>query len=123
MGGMYLLAEDFSPLLGVLFVAPFVLAIAARVATKALKYKRGTPVVGAFDWAVGRVDGSRDAADAGNDKRRSARLFLSDRGAAITYWGDLLDRLVSAASRCRMNFRTDARIRLFVQPTDFLCKS
>jgi drug/metabolite transporter (DMT)-like permease len=41
MGGMYLLAEDFSPLLGVLFLAPFVLAIAARVATKALKYKRG----------------------------------------------------------------------------------
>ncbi len=38
---MCLFAEDFSPLLGVLFLAPFVLAIAARVATKALKYKRG----------------------------------------------------------------------------------
>ena len=38
---MFLFAENLSPLLSVLLLAPFVLAIAARVATKALKYKRG----------------------------------------------------------------------------------
>jgi hypothetical protein len=40
MGSTFLFAEDFSPLLGVLLLAPIVLTIAARVATKALKYKR-----------------------------------------------------------------------------------
>jgi hypothetical protein len=66
--------------------------------------------VGAFDWPVGRVSWGRNADNVVHDERRSAKLFLSYRGAAITNWGDLLDRLVSAASRCRMNFRAVARI-------------
>jgi hypothetical protein len=56
-------------------------------------------VVGAFDWAIGRADWRRNDIDVGSDGRRSAGLFLSYRGAAIADRRDLLDRLVSAASR------------------------
>ena len=38
---MVLFAEDFGPILGLLFLTPIVLTIASRVATKILRYRRG----------------------------------------------------------------------------------